>query len=321
MSANLEIKTRDRSDIDEALWNDFIVASPQGANYAMTWYLDIIWPGWQGIHIFYKKQLYAVMPLRVASKFSIRYALQPMLSQYQGIFFKKMQGRTEKVLALKKKLVQAAVDAVQKKRLRQFVIHFAPEFDYPLPFHWAGFKLQARYSYWLDNQADKQAIFKNFNERTRTYINKANRSGLMAKEVDSIDELIQLSRQNDSYLIDYQLLKKIWLALRQKKVGRALEVRDEKGTLHAGLVYQISGRKQIHLFSAKNPTLANFGGMSLAIWESIRQAGEEILVHDFEGSMLQPVEHFFRGFGPHPVPYLRISKNNFPRPIQWWFDS
>ena len=320
MSANIEIQTLDRTAINEATWDAFITTSPQGINYARSWYLDVIWPNWQGIHIFYKKQLHAVMPLRVASKYSIRYALQPMFSQYEGVFFKKLEGKTEKVLALKKKLVQAAVEAVQKKRLRQFVIHFAPEFDYPLPFHWAGFTLQARYSYWLDNHADKATIFKNFNERTRTYINKANRSGLAAKQVKDIGELIQLSKKHDSYLVDYQLLNQLWQVLQAKGAGKALEVRDEKGTLHAGLVYQVSGEKQVHLFSAKDPKLSSLGGMSLAIWESIQRAGEDIKTHDFEGSMLQPVEHFFRGFGTRPVPYLRISKNNFPSPIKWLFE-
>ncbi len=320
MASGIEVKILSRSELDKKAWDSFIKASPQGANYTLTWYLDVVWPDWQGILVFYKNKLHAMMPIRVSKKYSVHYCFQPQLCQYGGIFFVKMEGKTERVLALKKRLVTALVEAIPKN-LKQFVLNFAPEFDYPLPFHWAGYELHTRYSYWLDNQQDKQAIFKNFNERTRTYINKANRSGLLVKEVSDISDLIQLSQKHDSYKVDYQLLNQLWEAMKRQGVGRAMEVRDEKDRLHAGLVYQISGSKQIHLFSAKDPAVSNLGGMSLAIWHSIQEAGEEIAVHDFEGSMLEPVEHFFRGFGTHPVPYLQITKNTFPKPIRWLVDS
>lgn len=315
-SSNLTIKQLPRTDINDDDWNAFIAASPQGVNYAKTWYLDVVWPDWQGIYVFYKNNLQAVMPLKVSKKYGIHYSFQPMFAQYEGIFFKKMDGKTERVLAMKKRVVNAVVDAMPDN-IKRFSVNFAPEFDYPLPFHWAGFELHTRYSYWLDNQADKKGIFKNFNERTRTYINKANKTGLIAKEVEDVSEMIALSRQHDSYFVDYQLLGRLWEVLEKQKVGRAIEVRDGDGRLHAGLIYQISGQKQIHLFSAKDPSVSNLGGMSLAIWQSIQSAGEEIIVHDFEGSMLEPVEHFFRGFGTRPVPYLQISKNDFPKPIRW----
>lgn len=316
MSSNLTIQITSRSDLDEAMWDRFISDSPQRANYALSWYLDVVWPGWQGIQVFYKNELHAVMPLRVSKKYGIHYCFQPPLSQYGGVFFKEMLGKTEKVLAMKKKLVTAIVEAIPKN-VKRLVLNFAPEFDYPLPFHWAGYELRTRYSYWLENTPDKTAIFKNFNERTRTYINKANKSRLLASEVTDISPLIELSKKHDSYSIDFHLLSRLWEAMRQHGVGRAIEVRDEEGRLHAGLVYQICGSKQVHLFSAKDPLVSNLGGMSLAIWQSIQAAGPEIAIHDFEGSMLEPVEHFFRGFGTHPVPYLQVTKNDFPKPVRW----
>ena len=321
MSADLLLKIVDRSNLDEKAWNIFIANSPQCANYAMTWYLDVVSPHWQGIQVFYKNELHAVMPIRVSSKYTIRYVLQPMLCQYGGIFFREIGGKTEKEMALKKKLVRAVVEAIQKKRLRLFTVNFSPEFDYPLPFHWAGYGLRTRYTYWLHNRTDKRALFKNFNERTRTYINKANKSGLVPKQVADIDPLVQLSRKHDSYNIDYQMLSQLWEAMKQQGVGRAIEVRDNNNRLHAGLIYQISGHKQVHLFSAKDPALTNLGGMSLAIWYSIERAGEDIEIHDFEGSMLEPVEHFFRGFGTRPVPYLQITKNDFPKSVKWLMES
>jgi hypothetical protein len=50
------------------------------------------------------------------------------------------------------------------------------------------------------------------------------------------------------------------------------------------------------------------GANTLLYWEPIRLASEVSRVFDFEGSMLKPVEHFFRGFGGTQTPYLQISK-------------
>ena len=47
---------------------------------------------------------------------------------------------------------------------------------------------------------------------------------------------------------------------------------------------------------------------SLLIRESIRVAHELGIKFDFEGSVLQPIEHIFRGFGTEQKMYFRIYK-------------
>lgn len=307
----------ERSQIEDAVWNDFIARSPQAAPYGCTWYLDVVWPGWQAITVREKGQLLAVLPLKISKRYGIHYVFNPPFSQYGGIFFGEIERKNATLaLTLKKRLVKAIVEAIPCG-VKVLNLKFAPEFDYPLPFHWAGYELHARYSYWLDNQADKSILFKNLEARTRTYINKAVKGGLVAQPVEDIAGIIGLASERNAYPLDGALLKKLWDALRQQKTGTALEVRDAEGRLHAGLVYQRFGHKLIHLFSAFDAGLGNQGGMSLAIWRSIEAAGPEVQVIDFEGSMLEPVENFFRGFGTRPVPYLQIKKNTFPKPFRW----
>jgi len=316
MAKHIEAHIVSRPELNAEAWDNFIYISPQGANYALSWYLDVVWADWQAIQVFYKNELHAVMPIRVSQKYGVKYCFTPMLSQYGGVFLKKLEGKTEKVLALKKRLVTAIVEAIPKG-LKKFELNFAPEFDYPLPFHWAGYELRTRYTYWLENSSDKELLFKNCNERTRTYIKKAKKSSLSANEVTDAEAIIRLSQERDAYPLDYALLRRLWEAMKKNGVGRAIEVRDESGRLHAGLIYQFSGRKFQHLFSAIAPEVRSQGGMSLAIWHSIENAGENIDLIDFEGSMMEPVEKFFRGFGPHPISYLQVRKNSFPKAIQW----
>jgi len=143
------------------------------------------------------------------------------------------------------------------------------------------------------------------------------KTGLVASPVSQIDAIVQLAKERNAYPLDDTLLKKLWEALRQQGNGVALEVRDADGRLHAGLIYQQFQHKLIHLFSAFDPALGNQGGMSLAVWRSIEAAGPEVRIIDFEGSMLEPVENFFRGFGTRPMPYLQIKRNSLPRLVRW----
>ena len=48
------------------------------------------------------------------------------------------------------------------------------------------------------------------------------------------------------------------------------------------------------------------------IWQAIKDMSNKVQIFDFEGSMIESVERFFRGFGGFPVPYSQIS--NYPVP-------
>jgi hypothetical protein len=50
--------------------------------------------------------------------------------------------------------------------------------------------------------------------------------------------------------------------------------------------------------------------MSLLMWEAIQRSSRSSKEFNFEGSMLEEVERFFRGFGAKQVPYFIIKKTN-----------
>ena len=57
-----------------------------------------------------------------------------------------------------------------------------------------------------------------------------------------------------------------------------------------------------------DPHLRTSGAGSLLIWEAIQRASADSQVFDFEGSMLRPVERFFRAFGGRQTPYPHVSR-------------
>ena len=48
--------------------------------------------------------------------------------------------------------------------------------------------------------------------------------------------------------------------------------------------------------------------MSLCMWEAIKFASTVTKKFDFEGSMIESVERFFRAFGAVQKPYIHITK-------------
>ena len=54
---------------------------------------------------------------------------------------------------------------------------------------------------------------------------------------------------------------------------------------------------------------SHHGASAIAMWEAIKFTKEELGLNqfDFEGSMMQPVELFFRKFGGKLTPYYTVS--------------
>jgi hypothetical protein len=87
-----------------------------------------------------------------------------------------------------------------------------------------------------------------------------------------------------------------------------LFAQDEAGRVHA-VSYAVWDRNAAYyLIGGGDPALRTSGASSLLMWESIMRARAVTDVFDFEGSMLRPVERFFRAFGARQTPYLRVSR-------------
>ena len=59
-----------------------------------------------------------------------------------------------------------------------------------------------------------------------------------------------------------------------------------------------------------DPEFRNSGAASLLIWEGIKFAHNHSEIFDFEGSMIESIERFFRGFGAVPRVYYNVTKLN-----------
>lgn len=313
---NLETIILQRAEIDDFVWNQFIDASPQATIYAYTWYLDCICQKW--LAIVTKNKLgnwVAVMPVPIFNKLNIQRCYMPIFCQHLSIFFMPLAVKREKELALKKKILQQIIVKIPSK-IKIFKYHTSSKNEYLLPFFWKGYQLNLRYSYYLKIEENKHLNYKLFSHKTRTCINKATNNGLTIVNCTNIQAIVKIGQQNIDVAFDEKVLYKLWEVLKPKNLINAVAVVNENGETYAGIIYLKYGDKYIYLFGAANKTYKHLGGMSLIIWHIIQHSASSIKYHDFQGSMIESIEKFYRGFDTYPQPYYQIYKNSLAFPLK-----
>ena len=76
----------------------------------------------------------------------------------------------------------------------------------------------------------------------------------------------------------------------------------------AGLIYDQHATSLV--INGFDPVIMKRGANELLIFECIKFAKAHSKFFDFEGSMLEPIDSFYRKFGGDHRPYYKIYKNN-----------
>ncbi|SFB47905.1 Acetyltransferase (GNAT) domain-containing protein [Cohnella sp. OV330] len=196
------------------------------------------------------------------------------------------------------------------------VDHFFQRFHYSvtnwLPFYWRGYQQTTRYTYVLDQLEDLNRVFNEFRSNIKTDIRKAVRS-VDIKIEDDIEKFYTVNqktfeRQNVpmGYTLDY--VKKIDRACRERNCRKMWFAYDQDNRIHAAIYVIWDENSAYYIMGGGDPELRNSGATSLLLWEAIKHSATVTAKFDFEGSMLEPVERFFRAFGAKQTPYFLITK-------------
>lgn len=304
----------DATAIDEEAWDQFVNNSPQGSPYTLYQTLRIIHPGWQAIVCEEDGKWQAVFPFPVKKKYGITYCFQLPWTQHSGIllapFDLKESSRLDKV----KKIICGIVE-LAKSHCMVFDFALSPEFDYPLPFRWLGFELTPRYTYRLDLMRFSK-VEENFSSKTNNTIRKAVKAGYTVQPAQNISEVIRIYKTEIGNKVPhlkhdhYVKLESLIRYMLQNDRAIVLEARCNN-ILSGGTVLYLDPDKKTAYFplGVTNPEAKAAGAMSLLLSEAMTEARNlGYAVFDFEGSVIEEIERFFRGFGASPRMYTNISR-------------
>lgn len=204
------------------------------------------------------------------------------------------------------------------------LINALPAFDYfnqrfryevsnGLPFFWKGFTLTARYTYILDDLASIDKVWDNLGSSARSQIRKAEKL-VTISEADGTDDLYRLStqvfeRQKETIPYQADLMNRIYKAVAEHNSGKVLVARDANNNVQAAL-FLVWDNGSAYYLAGGTDSQAPGGTFSLLMWKAIQHAATVTLQFNFEGSMIESVERFFRSFGPVQKSYLQVQKIN-----------
>ena len=294
------IRCLTQEEIDKEKWNEAVLQASNGLVYALSWYLDIVSPGWGAL---IEDDYRMVFPLPVKRKYGIRYLIQPPFVQQLGLF-----GRP----------------APEEEEVARFVEHIPPQYRYvdiqlnernPAPK--IAEKIIQRRNILLDLNKTGRLPEKYYHENTSRNIKKFKKNGLIVTEDPlSAYDIIRLFAAEQGKLYGtskdhYNRLAGLLQVILERELGEILVVRQEE-LLLAGAVFIKSFDRYIFLFSANSRVGREVQALTGIMDHFIRKHAGEKLLLDFEGSDNDNLARFYRGFGGYEKFYNRVVINRLP---------
>jgi len=236
--------------------------------------------------------------------------MQPKLTPHLGPWLRGSSAKLTNRLAEEKELMHELIEALPRFDL--FRQCFAPELTNWLPFYWRGFRQTTRYTYRYSSLSDTNSIWNGLRENIRREIRKA-RNIVAVRDDLGIDRFadvwaLTFSRQGEQMPVSRELLQRLDTACDVRNCRRMFFAVDAQGKVHSAAYILWNADCAYYLMGGGDPELRNSGAGSLVMWEAIKFAATVSAQFDFEGSMIEPVERYFRSFGGTPVPFLSLSK-------------
>lgn len=301
---------------------EYILFSEQNSNlplFLQPWWLDAVTQPdgkvWEVLLARNKNgEIEAAMPFVLGSKFGLRYALTPQLTQYTGVWIIDKEGEsvTDR-LSREKKLQNDIIEQLKTLKLAFFDIKFPLTYTYWSPFYWAGYRQETHYTYRIENLNNADKLFENFDYAKQKQIRKAQEANISIDFEMNADELydlqcVQLSERGNKDVLSRTLVRSVVEASLSRRQGLVARAKDTKGNTHAAIFVVWDERSSWELISAIHPDFRASGASTLVVWETMKKLANKTKAWDFEGSMIEGVENSFRQFGATPTPYFEIFK-------------
>jgi hypothetical protein len=281
------------------------------AIFQQPWWLEAVAPGrWGEATVERDGRTVARMPYVVRGRRRLRMLTMPPLTQTLGPWLERSAAKPANALAEEHELLaelEAALPAAAA-----FVQNFSPTMLNALAFHWAGYRLELQYTYRLEGLRSEEALWDGLRGNIRREIRKALKRVEVRDDV-GLDRFYDIwaktfARQGLRAPVSLAELERLDVACVARGARAMLFGQDDTGHVHAVSYVVWDEHAAYYLLGGGDPELRTSGASSLLMWESIRRARAVTDVFDFEGSMLRPVERFFRAFGSRQTPYLRVSR-------------
>lgn len=273
--------------------------------FEQPWWLDIVAPQqWKEITVCDKKgNITARMPYVCDGKRIV----MPELTQTLGVW---MAPEVKSDYGAQKKALHGIFG--QLSDFKEVSVALSPDNDYVLPMRWLGYEMEPRFTYRLTDLHDCDSLYQSFNKTAKKNIKYA-RNKVTISDQASAETLWEMlnktfEAQNRKNPMSRELVTRIVQTCEETGHGKYFEARDEDGNVHSCAYFVYDEQVCYYLLGASDNAFRSSGAQSLILWEGIQFAAAHSKVFDFEGSMVEGIENFFRQFGGVCTPYYVVSR-------------
>lgn len=264
------------NEIDFDKYDSTIIACGWGRVYAMSWYLDVVSPGWEALTT---KDYSIVMPLPIKKKFGLKYITQPYFCQQLGLF---------------------SVLNVEISKIKDFYTR--------IPYRFARFQGNTfdsniylkdclRPNYFLDTTKTSDPKSQ-FASNTKRNIKKSISAGNNITQI-SVEEYLEFTKKHNSEVYSDKLLpvlKNLANTIIEHKYGNIYATTVDNKPTSAVLIVNQNNRIY-YLSPVSSVEGKNLQSMSFIVNNLISEAQKTGKTIDFEGSSIEGVARFYSGFG------------------------
>jgi hypothetical protein len=293
----LKLRLVHHSKIDRDKWDRCLKKAPNAKVYAASWYLDITCGRWDAL-IWGDYEF--VMPLPVRRKLGFTYVYTPYFSQSLGIF------------PVAPPEIQSCFAADLEEGFSN--IRYAADLSI-LKSAFSRFQYRERPNRILALNADYSDICRNFSENTVRNIRKAINAGVKVRAESSAERFAEHYVKHNPYKLNMPG-QKIFLALLRQSLakgsGTVFIAESPQGDLLAGAFFLLYSDRSYYLgaFSSREGLKQS---AAFAIVDAFcRHHAESGITLDFEGSELEGVDRFYKGFGAVREHYCILEYNRLP---------
>ncbi|MCH3923896.1 MAG: GNAT family N-acetyltransferase [Bacteroidales bacterium] len=278
--------------------------------FEQPWWLDTVAPGkWK--EILYKENEDIIARLSVVENKSTIY--MPKLTQNIGVWIDENVIKNDKSYKKQRKIYSFYAKEIDK--YKTFRIRLNTNNKYFLPFIWKDFVVSPNVTYRIENLSNIDDIYNKFSSNLKRRIKVAQKEVTIeaSNDVDILISLIEktYSIQNRK-ISEYEKkeIKDIFYASMEHQACKLLYAKDNQNNYHSGALFVYDENVMYYLLGGTDPKYRRSGAHPLILWEGIKLASNLSKVFDFEGSMIESIEDFFRQFGGEQCVYYTIEKRS-----------
>jgi hypothetical protein len=279
--------------------------------FEQPWWLDAVAPNvWGAVEISRGNSIVARLPYVVEKRWGLTGLTMPALTQTLGPWLTPSQGKRVKELSRQKELMTSLIEQLPPCDYFHQLFHYS--ITNWLPFYWQGFDQTTRYTYVIESLDDLDRVWAQLHERVRRNIRKAEKQLAVHTDPDiqRFLDINALSFERQGLALPYSrdTVRRLDAACAKRQARRLFFAEDAQGRIHAAKYIVWDLNSGYYLMGGADPKLRSSGADALLMWEAIRYCATVTRKFDFEGSMIEPIERFFRAFGGVQKSYFRVVR-------------